>query len=247
LTRFSVLDGNGNAFFTNSDVGDLPQQFYIVSSNGCCSQVIGFVNLTIASGYNLIADQLYQVDDGVLANGNGNPMNTLNALFGYSNVWGMAQSGTEIYKWNGTGFDSTTNVSAGSPLWFGDGNGEMTLLPGTGVFMNNTNASFTNWFNGLIREEQIFQVQPGTNVFSTNYLSATIPAAGAITEITGYVPYEGDNIQLWNTSSQMFDSYEYNSGTWSPSNPVVGVGKGFVLITTNTYTWTNSWHQCPSP
>jgi len=96
---------------------------------------------------------------------------------------------------------------------------------------------------GLIREQQVFQIQPTTNQTVTNYLSATVPMAGAITNITGYIPHNGDIIRLFNTSSQVYQPYTNTGSAWSPSNlPFVGVGEGFVLITTNANTWTNTWH-----
>jgi hypothetical protein len=166
-------------------------------------------------------------------------------LFGISNAWGMAQSGTEIYKWNGTGFNGDTNIG-GDFIEF-NGGGEMTLLPGTGVLMSNaTGTPFNIWFNGLIREEQLIQIQPGTNLFSTNYLSASIPEAGYITNITGYVPHSGDIIYLWNITNQDFVSYPY-SNMWTSGTPSVGIGEGFVLVTSNSYAWTNSWQQCSGP
>lgn len=64
----------------------------------------------------------------------------------------------------------------------------------------------------------------------TYYLSATFPVAGEITNITGYVPSNEDMIVLWNTNTQSFDTNTFNSGVWTPSNPVVRVGEGFVLI-----------------
>jgi outer membrane protein assembly factor BamB len=240
-----VLDSvSGNATFTDSDVAGLSQRFYIVSKSSCCSQAIGFFNQTVARGTNLIADQLYQVDDYALyyvnlSAYNPFPMNTLNALFTVSNAWGLAQSGTEIYKWNGHGFSGDTNGGRGEVAW--DGSGDLTLLPGVGVLMNNvTTSPFTNTFVGLIRETQVFQIQPGTN-----YLSATIPVAGAVTNITGYIPHNGDTIKLWNTTSNSFASYPYASNSWTSGTPIVGVGQGFVLVTTNAYTWTNTWEECP--
>jgi hypothetical protein len=171
-------------------------------------------------------------------------MNSLNALFAVSNAWGLAESGTAIYKWNGSGFDGDTNGGTFDVTWVGTG--DLTLLPGSGVIMSNaTGIRFTNTFVGLIREEQVFQIQRGTNAFSTNYLSASIPVAGYITNITGYVPHNGDSIQLWNTNTQSYNPYQYNLGTWSPASPELGIGEGFVLITTNTYSWTNTWLQCP--
>jgi hypothetical protein len=246
---------NGNNSFTESDVSEYSQRFYKVSRSNCCSQAIGFVNLTVANKTNLIADQLYQVDDNVLFaefdNGTNNiyPMNTLNSLFAISNAWGIDQAGTQIFKWNGVGFDGTTNDGFTSPTWFGPG--AMTLLPGTGVLMNNvTGTSFTTAFVGLIREQQIFQIPQATNHLSptTNYLSATIPEAGLITNITSYMPTNGDTIQLWNSASNKFVSYAYTSNSWGTNGvPALSVGEGFVLITTNAHAWTNTWEVCPDP
>jgi hypothetical protein len=243
----------GNTNFTDSGVTGRAQKFYKVSRSNCCSQAIGFVNETVARGTNLIANQLYQVDENVLnaefSIAKAWPMNTLNALFVVSNAWGSAQAGTRIYKWNGHGFDGDTNGESGNPFWIGGG--DLTLLPGTGVLMNNvTGTAFTTTFVGLIREQQIFQIPQATNHLSptTNYLSATIPVAGPLTNITGYVPKSGDIVQLWNTSSNKFISHTNTSGSWSNGGlPALTVGQGFVLITTNAYTWTNTWEQCPSP
>ncbi len=233
---------NGNAYFQDTAAAELPQGFYQLSNNGCCSRVIGFVNLNIVPGTNLIADQLYQVDDWVLHySPDFFPLNTLNSLF--PPLAGFDQLGTQIIKWNGQGFDVFTfgyNTAYRGAAWSdtnGLFNGDATLLPGIGVLMNNgTGSSFTASFVGLVRQEQVFQIQAGTN-----YLSATLPVAGAITNITGYVPHHGDVIQLWNTNSQIFQSYTNNGSAWSPGSPVVGAGEGFVLITTNANTWTNTW------
>ncbi len=77
---------------------------------------------------------------------------------------------------------------------------------------------------------------------TTNYLSATIPVAGAITSITSYAPSNGDTIQLWSTARNRFESYPYTSDSWGPNGvPMLNVGQGFVLISTDAHTWTNNW------
>jgi outer membrane protein assembly factor BamB len=239
LTLVTNVDSfNGNATFTDSNVANLSQRFYQLSNSGCASLTIGFVNLKIAPNTNLIANQLYQVDQTVVGNG---PMNTLNALFVDS--WGSDETETQIMTWNGQGFDVFTFFSSPAGNFWLDTNydgkgGDATLLPGIGVLMNNTTgAPFTNTFVGLVREQQVFEIQANT----TNYLSATLPVAGAIINITGYVPHNGDKIQLWNTTNQAFTNYNYISNTWSNGVPTLSVGEGFVLITTNAYTWTNTW------
>jgi hypothetical protein len=121
----------------------------------------------------------------------------------------------------------------------------MTLLPGSGVLVSNgTGHSFTASFKELVRNEQIFQISS-----QTNYLSATSPLAGAMTNVTGYRPLNGGTVQLWSTNSQSYVSHTYSAGTWSSGVPILNVGQGFVLITTNMYIWTNSWQRsvCAGP
>ena len=240
----NVGDGSGDGIFsgtfTTNFESAVTNQFYILSSgdclsNSCRSLVIGFVNMTVVPGTNLVADKLYQVDDNLPFI----PMNTLNALFN----WDYKQVPTQIFKWNGRSFDGDSFGGFAYPGWVNGG--DMTVVPGSSVLVSNgTGSSFAASFVGLLREQQVFQIQ--TN---TNYLSATLPVAGAVTNVTGYVPYNGDIIRLWNNNSQSFTNYDYISNRWSGGVPTVGVGEGFVLITTNAYTWTNTWQQnfpgCP--
>jgi len=197
--------------------------------------------LTISPGTNLVADQFCQVDDGVMhANGTyalGVTMNDLYGLF-YLDAWAANTDLSAIYEWNGNRFDGDTNGSGiGAPYWNGGGN--LTMLPGASVLMYNpTGSAYPIWFTGLIRNQQIFSLQAGIN-----YLSATAPLAGAVTNITGYNPPRGngDIVELWNTSSNKFISHTNTSSGWSGGVPTLSVGQGFVLISANAYTWTNTW------
>src|SRR5271157_2668620 len=151
----NVGDGTGDGIFTGTFTTNfesaVTNQFYLLSSgdclsNSCRSLVIGFMTKTIVPGTNLIADQLYQVDDNL-----SGPMNTLNALFNRTS-WGSEELGTQIMKWNGTNFDVFSFVylygaGFGWNNTNGVANGDATLLPGIGVLMNNvTGAPFTNTF-----------------------------------------------------------------------------------------------------
>jgi hypothetical protein len=240
----------GNTNFIDTGVTGVPQRFYKVGQSNCWSRAIGFYEQTIAPGTNLVANQLCQVDDGVLLNaaglntdGTNTPMNSLNNLFLFATIpWGAAESGTEIYKWNGSGFDGETNDGGFFVIW--QGSGDLTMLPGTGVLMFNTNISpFTNLFIGLIREEQVFKVPAGTN-YLTNFFSPTLPAGGTITNISGFTPLFGDTISLCDTNG-CFTNYPYGPGGWSNGVPTLGVGEGFRLISTNAHSWTNTWQQHP--
>jgi outer membrane protein assembly factor BamB len=243
-SNLTMNSTNGNTNFTDTFGAGVSNKFYVVSRTNSTSQTIGFYKQIIAPGTNLVADQLYQVDDNILNVGFNlgymYPMNTLYPLFAFSNSWGSAQYQTRIYKWNGTGFTSATNTGVDSPEW--PSNLDMTLLPGYSVLMVHTNAAFTNTFVGLVRGEQIFHVGPESNGSpSTNYLSTSVPASGYITNISGYVPHNGDTIKLWNTSTSNYVSYPYSGNSWTAGTPQLAVGQGFLLITTNEETWTNNW------
>jgi outer membrane protein assembly factor BamB len=94
-------DASGTNTFTDATVQGVPQRFYQLANSNGVSRAIGFVNLTINSGSNLVANQLCQVDDNILeqAGSLGNwPMNTLNALFNfYDSAANMDQ--TVVLKW----------------------------------------------------------------------------------------------------------------------------------------------------
>jgi hypothetical protein len=114
----------------------------------------------------------------------------------------------------------------------------MTMTPGSSfIISNGLGVSYPIWFTGLVRNQQIFSLQAGTN-----YLSATAPIAGNITNITGYIPHNGDVVKLWNTSTSNFVSHPYTSGSWGTNGvPALGIGQGFVLVSTTANVWTNNW------
>ncbi len=238
-------DTNGLGSFTTNFNSLITNQFYVLASgdclsNSCRSRVIGFMNMTYAEGTNLVANQLYDVQEDFSL-----PMNTPNESYQFSFDLGFEVGGTVgILKWNGLGFDATTNEPFGifATEWLNndvEGQLHTSLLPGTSFFFTNgSGSSFSFPFVGLIRTQQVFQVQAGAN-----FLAAALPVSGAVTNITGYTAHSGDIIRLWDTNSQVFHSFTNTGSTWSPSNPTVGVGEGFVLVTTNAGTWTNTWNQ----
>jgi hypothetical protein len=238
----------GTNEITDSSVSGVSARFYQLSNSTCASKVIGFYSLTIPSnGMALVADQLYQVDDDIMRadfpGEIGVPMNTLYSLFGLP-TWATDMGGFEISKWNGTAFITQTNENGRGepPFWQtagGLGVGDMTMLPGGSEFMSNPQSTpVTIWFTGLVRNQQVFNLPAGTS-----YLSATAPLTGYVTNVTGYVAHAGDTIKFWSTNSQSYVSHTYTNGAWSNggSTNTLSIGQGFVLISTNPYTWTNTW------
>jgi outer membrane protein assembly factor BamB len=114
LTDWSVpgsvtLDSTGVGTFNDNDVAGVTNRFYQARNGNECSPVIGFINITIPPGTNLIANQLYQVNDSEY------PQNTANGLLqflansGYSYPYLPDQS--LLMNWNGAGFDVDTYIA----------------------------------------------------------------------------------------------------------------------------------------
>jgi hypothetical protein len=136
--------------------------------------------------------------------------------------------------WNGAGFNVETNI-----VFLGgwQPNGDNTLLPGGSVFFVNPTNSITVPFAGLIAPGVSSKV---INI-GTNFVSSMIPMAGGVKSVLGYEPNNGDKVLLWTGAS--YSTYTY-SGGWSPSEPSVNLGEGFVIVATNTNLWTQSFSAC---
>jgi hypothetical protein len=234
LTDWSITDSvsldatDGHASFTDPNIDGFTNRFYELQSGNFCSQVIGFINLTIPPGTNLIANQLYQVNDGDY------PQNTANGWLGFlnnNNSYPYPPDQTEILKWNGQGFDSDA-YNANYFDWVP--NGDATLLPGEAAFIiNPTSSSVTIPFVGLVLQG----LSANPIVAGTNYVSSILPEAGRIQSDLGYNPKNGDEVRLWNGSS--FSTHTYTGSGWSSGEPMLSVGQGFVLAASKT----NLWHQ----
>ncbi len=222
----------GDGYFDDYSVAGITNRFYQLRAGNFCSQVIGFVIVTLGpQSTNLIANQFYQVNDYEY------PQNTALGLFEFLSYSGFPYppDQTQIMKWNGVGFDEYT-FSAVYEQWLP--NGDSTLLPGEAAFfINPSSSSVSVPFGGLVLQG----VSSNEIVAGTNYVSSIVPAAGRITSDLNYIPHNGDAVQLWTGSS--FSSYTY-SGGWSPSEPVVGVGQGFVLVASQTNSWVTNLAVC---
>ena len=95
----------------------------MAQSNVYSLNIVGYVNVPLVAGFNLIANPL---DNGT---------NTLDSLFP------NAGFGDTVYQWNGTTFVSSLFAGAWSP--------SMTTVPGGGIFYQ-AGAAFTNTFVGNV-------------------------------------------------------------------------------------------------
>ncbi len=236
LIGSAVLDPACGCYldFTDPNTDGVTNRFYQMRSGNVCSQIIGFINVTIPPGTNLIANQLYQV------NGSQYPQNTARGWYAFlanSGLYSDLPDESLIMKWNGYGFD--VDAYAGSQhAWLPNGN--ITLLPGHAeFFVNPTDEPITLPFAGLMAQGV------STNVISrgTNFVSSIVPQAGRIHSDLGYNPNNGDKVLLWKGSNYSTNTYTI-AGGWNPSEPSVNIGQGFVLVASQTNSWVENFSAC---
>lgn len=178
---------------------------------------VGYVNVTLKPGYNLIANPL---------NGTNNNINT---------VIPTAPNGSIAFKWN---FASQQFAAADT---FADGFGWIdnafqlsttVLNPGEGFFFqNNSGADATLTFVGEVPQGTL------TNVLRPNYgfYSSIVPQSAGLAAL-GFPSINGATYTVWNTASQQYGAtYTYADGIgWIDSSfqlvdPTPAVGEAFLL------------------
>jgi hypothetical protein len=196
-------------------------------------------SLWVYPGTNLIADPLYQADPDF----SSFAPNTLQTLLVLS---GSTFNGVTVEEWNGANLNSYTNNGSS---WYlnGNENGDAPIYPGQAVIIRATN-QFTLTFEGLVRDGAEVN---GTNYITnyikapTNYLASILPMAGPVQHGLGCPASVGDEVQICNpTNHSQFLTYTNTATGWSPSEPTLGLGQGFILITTNV---NNVWVQTNMP
>jgi hypothetical protein len=91
----------------------------------------------------------------------------------------------------------------------------------------------------------------------TNFLGSMLPLSGGLSTELKFPASHGDQVQLWvhlTGTTNSLETFSYtnicegtNYGTnwsWCPSEPVLQLGQGFILTTTNT---NNVWVQSSLP
>jgi hypothetical protein len=207
-------------------VGALGAASAIAQTNVYSINAVGYINLTLAPGFNMIACQLQTTNNTI-----GSLLNNASGI--YDNC--------VVYKYNAANATYGTDLgdSSGSSYANGwDANGTITMNPGEAVwFKNAATSNLTATFVGTVPQ--------GTN---------TVPIQVGFQMISSPVPFSGDlvtNMQLtnytdktvvfvWNNpatgqphggySTYLVDlsggSQGYKS-QWDDPDPAVNVGQGF--------------------
>jgi hypothetical protein len=204
------------------------------STNVYSLNAVGYINVTLAPGFSIVADQLFATGGNAISN-------VLNNATG-------AYDGVGVFKWNGSIFNTDNGDSALSGNADGwDNNGVITINPGEAAWFfnpNSTNITFT--FVGTVPQ--------GTNTVTLgtgfSLASSPVPQSGDLVTVMGLTNYnDGDSVYVWNntTGTGSFSTYGvakglggagYN-GDWNPpGDPIVNVGQGFWYQTTSPISWT---------
>jgi hypothetical protein len=207
---------------------------------------VGYVNVTVKRGYNLVANPLKNGD------------NTLATLIPSTS---SLPEGTQVLTWNAAG--GTTGTPDGAiPEFFpgpiGEGGWEPAgpaLPPGKAFWMfvplSAPQQSYTITFVGEVAEGALTTEVRGGNRY--NALASQVPQAGKITTDLKFQAQDGDQAFIWDKSKSpgtfLNTIYEYvaDASAWSDgvdiAEPSIGVGDGFFLFRKANVTvpWTRTF------
>lgn len=189
----------------------------VAQTNVYSVNAVGYINLTLPTGFSLIANQL---------NSTNNTIGSL--LTGLPNF-------SNFYKFvPGTGFDIATLVFG---AWDKPG---LTLNPGEGGFVNLGSPGALT-FVGEVPQGSLTNAAPAG--FSIR--SSMVPQSGSI-DALGLTPLLSnfDNVYKWNGNG--YDIYTLVFGSWSVngsagSAPTVAVGEAVFLNLNNPISWVRSF------
>jgi len=207
----------------------------MAQSNVYSLNVVGYINLPLAEGFNMVANQLDI--DGTGTN------NTVSGVFS-SNL----PINSIVYTWAGAGYNPASSYvknKSGVPIWTGD----TKLNPGQGCWVAIPAGSYGGTTQSVTTVGNVLQGSlvnpniPPAGGFSL--LSSMAPLAGGLQTTLKYTPTLGDIVYTYHGSA--YDpAYSYvknKSGVpiWTPGEPPISVGQGFWLSTSAGSVWSNNF------
>jgi len=157
---------------------------------------VGYINVNLAAGYNLIANQL-----------NASPSNSLEVVFG--NALG---AGDTVFKFNGTSFDSAIYAGSGTFIYSGTPFG---LKPGEGAFVQTGTAKTVTFVGEVPQGTALLVPLPA----GYSIVSSIVPQSLPLGDI-GFPVQAGDTVFFYTGTG--FDTWIAADATgqvWLPSNP----------------------------
>jgi hypothetical protein len=208
--------------------------FTATAQNVYSLNVVGYINLPLVPGFNLVANQLDA--DGTGTN------NTVAGVIG-TNI----PAGTIVYTWDPSVANynlALYGVIKGVTKW--DAGGANAFNPGQGAWVsipagsaNTTVTTVGQVMQGSLVNNQI----PALGGFAL--LGNVVPVSGLLQHDLNYSPKIGDLVYKWDPAIQNYDLRVYGiiKGVEKWDNePTINVGEGFWLTTTNhNSTWSTNF------
>jgi hypothetical protein len=179
---------------------------------------VGYVNVTLVSGYNLLNNPL---------NGTNNQVST---------ILPTVPEGTALLKWDGNAQQFAQAHTYLGGVWYDENFAPSTLTinPGEGFFLQNNAGAVTITFVGEVPQGSL------TNRVGVNYgfYGSIVPRSANLTSgpnSLGFPAGEGMAYNGWDKAAQSYaPAYTYLSGQWydpnfSPADPVPAVAEGFLI------------------
>jgi hypothetical protein len=189
---------------------------------------VGYVNVTVKPGFQMIANPLDAADNTVEALLTGIPDGTI--VYKYD-------AGTDLFDIN-----QYIDLGGGSGIWSITG---MTLNPGEGAFIfNPTQADVQLTFVGEVVQGDISQAVPD----GLSIQSSQVPQTGLLSTDLGFPVADGDIVYQFDENAQLYDinsAVDIGGGTifWTSANgePVLDVGEAVFVAKAASATWTRSF------
>jgi len=186
--------------------------------------IVGYINVPLQPGYNLVANQLDL--DGTGTN------NSINSVIGVNTLPNLSQ----VLAFNGSGYVTTT-YSASAHAWSVNNQAVTNSMnPGSGFFIKipATSPATNVVFVG--------NVITGTNTYpiATGYqiIAPSGPVAGTLDTTNNFKPTKLDQILVWNGSGYVTHTYSGTAWSGAGGDPQLAVGQSVFYNSKVNTNWT---------
>jgi hypothetical protein len=208
----------------------------MAQSNVYSLNVVGYVNISLTNGYQMVANQMDL--DGTGTN------NTLASVFGTA-----LPNLTQVLAWNPAGQTFVLSTYRASTGVFGGDPADVTtfgLQPGQGVFVNLNNSAAPTTITTVGTVMQAGSGVPAKLPQGYSIVSSQAPLSGGLTTVLGYPAGNLDQALTWDVVNQTYvlSTYRAATSTWGGAGePNVAVGQSLFVNVHSAAgaTWTNTF------
>jgi hypothetical protein len=187
------------------------------SSNDVVGQAPGYYYLTLPPGCSMLGS--------VLATSN----NTVESFFAeFPVVFGHDADGVTICRIESSGFRADNYLHGWSDP-------KVVLAPGEGWFCKNPRQQAL-----VVRIEG--EAVDGTNRLPAGFsvCSSIVPQVGTLTTVLDFPAQDGDAVFVFNPTDGSYSASSFTSNSWSPSEPIIGIGQSFWVRKAGAIDWVRS-------